>query len=41
MLMCKKHISLYDREDKNETHENTVFYLILLTDILSFIAFIF
>ena len=41
MLMCKNHISLYDREHKNEMQEDAIFCLILLIYILSFITFIF
>jgi len=41
MLICKKHLSLYDREHKNEIQVDAIFCLILLIYILSFIAFIF
>jgi len=39
--MCKKHLSLYDREHKNEIQEDAIICLILLIYILRFIALYF
>ena len=41
MLMCEKHLCLYDREHNNEIREDANFCLILLIYILSFITFMF